>query len=224
MSLVESNNPIFEAYRSIRTNIEFSNLDNDIKIIMATSSQPNEGKSTFLSNLAISFSKLESKSVLLIDCDLRKPSIHKIFNISNAHGLIDILVKNENIEDCTNNKYGVDIITAGTIAHNPSEILASRKMKNFIERVSLNYDYIFIDTPPIVMFTDAEILSKISNGTILVIGCGEADRNSVKLAKDKLDNLNTNIIGAVINKVDNMNNDYYYYENNKKKFFSRIKY
>ncbi|MDY3959727.1 CpsD/CapB family tyrosine-protein kinase [Romboutsia timonensis] len=219
MSLIESNNPISESYKSIRTNIEFSNLDNNIKVIMATSAQPNEGKSTFLSNLAISFSNLENKKILLLDCDLRKPSIYKIFNISNAHGLTDILVKNESIKECINKKHGLDIITAGTIAHNPSEILASRKMKKFLESIRENYDYIFIDTPPILMFTDAEILSKISDGTILVIGCGEVDRNNVKLSKDKLDNLNVNIIGAVINKVEINNNSYDYYEQNKKKSF-----
>jgi capsular exopolysaccharide synthesis family protein len=223
MSLIDKNDSILEIYRSIRTNIEFCNIDENIKVIMVTSSQPNEGKSTFISNLSITFSNLENKNILLIDCDLRKPTIHKIFGISHIDGLTDILVKNKKIKDCIKYSNGVSIITSGSIPLNPSEILASKKMEQFINSIRDEYDYIFIDTPPIAILTDAEIISGISDGTILIIGCGEVDRKNVKLAKEKLDNLNANILGAVVNKEDTKKYAYYYEDKPRKKFANKFR-
>ena len=159
MGILDKDNPIFEAYRTVRTNIEFSNLDNNLKVIMVTSSQQGEGKSIFISNLAVCFSHVKDKKILLVDCNLRKPSIHEIFEISNTYGLMDILTKNQEIELCTNHLCRLDIITSGDIEENPSEILTSKKMKSFIECVREEYDYIFLDTPANYILTDAEILS-----------------------------------------------------------------
>lgn len=217
MSLIDKNDSVLEIYRSIRTNIEFCNIDENIKVIMVTSSQSNEGKSTFVSNLSITFSNLENKNILLIDCDLRKPTIHKIFGVSNIDGLTDILGKNKKVKDCIKHSNGVSIITSGSIPLNPSEILASKKMEQFINSIRDEYDYIFIDTPPIAILTDAEIISGISDGTILIVGCGEVDRKNVKLAKEKLDNLNANILGAVVNKEDTKKYACYYYGDKPRK-------
>lgn len=212
MRVLDKDNPIFEAYRTVRTNIEFSNLDNNLKVIMVTSSQQGEGKSIFISNLAVCFSHVKDKKILLVDCNLRNPSIHKIFEISNTYGLTDILTKNQEIELCTNHLCGLDIITSGDIQENPSEILTSKKMKYFIECVREEYDYIFLDTPANYILTDAEILSVFSDGVIFIVSNGDVDREVAKLSIKKLKKLNANILGTVINKVtDKKNNHYRYY-------------
>lgn len=209
-TLISNEGPILEAYRSIRTNIEFFNIDKTIKVIMVTSSQPGEGKSTFISNISKVFATLDDKKILLIDCDFRRPKIHKIFKISNTQGLTNILVKNIHISECINTVSGLNIITSGTKPINPSDILASKKMINFIKQIRNEYDYIFIDSPPVNIVSDSEVLSRIVDGVIVVIGCNEVDRNSVKQCKEKLNNLNANILGCIVNKENIKKGNYYY--------------
>lgn len=205
----EKSNKIEEFVR-IRTNIEYLNVDDDLKKIIFTSTNKNEGKSVITSNVAYSFSNLENKKILLIDCDLRNPSIHKVFKVSNLNGLIDILVKGKSFDECkiSINK-NLDILTVGKIPPNPSEILSSKKMKRFIEMVSENYDYVFIDTPPIGAVSDASILASYTDKIIYVISSGDSEEDQVKNAmkcfkKDK-------VLGVVLNKVDSNINGYYSY-------------
>lgn len=203
-----------EAYRTLRTNIQYSSFDEDIKTIVITSSGPGEGKSTTASNLAVSMSQYDKK-VLLIDCDLRKPTIHKKFNISNTNGLSNFLVGEVGFDEAafTYND-NLTILSSGNIPPNPSEMIASKKMKTFIEVLKQRFDFIIIDAPPVIAVTDAQILSTITDGVILVTAYGQAEKEAVKKAKELLDKVKANIIGAVMTKVE-MNRGkgygYYYY-------------
>ncbi|CEO09898.1 CPSC/CAPB subfamily ATPase [[Clostridium] sordellii] len=205
--------PISEAYRTIRTNVEFSNLDKEIKTIVVTSSQQNEGKSTVIANLAVSFAGMEDKKVLVLEGDLRNPTVHRMFNVSNAHGITEILTGQKSFEECvhTTEVKGLYVITCGKIPPNPSEMLASRRMKTFIESLKDYYDYIFIDAPPIGIITDAGIISTYTDGTMLVVASKEVDIDMVKIAKDRLEKVNANILGIVLNKFEEASGSYGYY-------------
>ncbi|GFR36691.1 capsular polysaccharide biosynthesis protein [Thermobrachium celere] len=214
-NLVTLNKPrslIAEAYRTLRTNIQFSCLDKEIKKLVITSSGPNEGKSTTALNLSVTFAQNGYKTILL-DCDLRKPSIHKKLKISNLNGLSNILVGEVSFENALNKGpvENLDIITAGTRPPNPAELLSSQKMISFIQGLEEKYDYILIDTPPVLMVTDAQVLSKYVDGTLLVVASGEAEKDAVKRAKELLEKVDANILGVVLNKLDTSRKGYYGY-------------
>lgn len=208
----DSKSPISEAYRSIRTNIEFSNLDEEIKTIVVTSSQQNEGKSTVIANLAASFASLDKK-ILILDGDLRNPTIHRMFGLSNINGLSEVLTGQKEFIECIQKSKvdGLHILTGGKIPPNPSEMLASKKMKKFIETIKEHYDYVFIDAPPIGIVTDAGIISAFCDGTVLVVASKEAEVEGIKIAKDRLEKVNANILGVVLNKYEAEGNAYGYY-------------
>ena len=216
MNLATYNNPkspIAEAYRLIRTNIEFSNVDENLKTILITSAQQNEGKSTVISNLATTFASLEHKRVLIMDCDLRNPSVHKMFKISNLYGLTDVLTGQKDIDKCIERTQieGLDVLKVGKIPPNPSEMLQSKKMRDFMDIIKQHYDYIFIDAPPVGIVTDAGILSQYADGTILLVGANEADIEASKIAKERLEGVNANILGAILNKFEAEGSSYGYY-------------
>lgn len=216
-------NTLTEVFRGIRTNIEYANIDTDKKVIMVTSSKMGEGKSTIITNLAISFAQLEQKKILVVDCDLRRPTLHRIFKVSNSDGLTDILLTNKEMDECIKKVNDIDLITSGDTPKNPSEILASKKMENFLYKIKDNYDYIFIDTPPISVVTDAEVLSSLCDGAILVIGYNEVDRSKVELSKSKLEHLKVPILGAVINKAPQKSEKYGYYDVDEKRKLFKLK-
>lgn len=215
----EPKSPVSEAYRTIRTNIEFSSFDKVMKIILITSSGPQEGKSVTSSNLALAMAQ-SGKKTLLIDCDLRKPTIHKKFKISNRIGLSNLLADGLKLSEtvfCFSS--GMNVLTSGTIPPNPSEMLSSKKMKVFLQEASKIYDRIVIDSPPVNAVTDAQILATIADGVVLVIGSGITEIDLAKRAKELLDKVKANIIGVVLNKAESSsgkygNKYYYYYEEN----------
>ena len=212
ISIKKPKSPISECYRGIRTSIQFSNLDQDMKVINVTSSMQNEGKSTVIANLAVSFANLDKK-VLLLEGDLRNPSVHRMFNISNINGLTDVLLNNKAFADCVHctEVKNLHILTCGPIPPNPSEILSSNRMKEFITSLKEYYDYIFIDTPPIGIVTDAGIISTYSDGCIFVVGSKQCDIEMAKYAKERLEKVGANIIGAVLNKFEAEGSSYNYY-------------
>jgi len=203
---------VAESYRTLRTNLQYSSFDGDYKVIVITSSNPAEGKSTVAGNLALSLSKGDKK-VILIDCDLRKPALHKRFKLSNTTGLSEIILEKEtNVIVGQRYNENLIVITGGTIPPNPSEMLGSKYMSNLIEALRELYDYVILDTPPIQLVTDAQILSAKADGTILVVRAEETKKSSVHNAIDLLRKVNANIIGIVLNGVDikESNNNYYY--------------
>lgn len=206
-----------EAYRTLRTNIQYSSFDKEIKTMVVTSSEPGEGKSTTAGNMALSFSQSE-KSVILIDCDLRKPSLHRKFKISNLVGLSDVLIGKEKMNDAVNEySENLHILTSGKLPPNPSEMLGSKSMGRLLEELKSKYDIIILDSAPLQAVTDAQILSTKVDGTILVVRAEKTKRDSVQQAKALLDKVGANILGTVLNGVENTRKKYYYYYGNEGK-------
>jgi protein-tyrosine kinase len=205
--------PISEAFRVLRTNIQYSSVDKPLKTIVVTSSGPYEGKTTTIANLVVTFAQMGNR-VLLIDSDLRKPKIHKLFGMSNRLGLTNFLAAHDDYKNYLHKCEvpNVDILTCGTIPPNPSELLMSNSMKQFIQQVREDYDMVFLDAPPVGNVTDAAIISTIVDGTILVASSGTVEIDALKRAKELLDKVNAHIIGVVLNKLDkNAKGNYYYY-------------
>jgi capsular exopolysaccharide synthesis family protein len=210
-----------EAYKTLRTNIQFSTIDSDIKTLLVTSPGPGEGKSITAANVAISMSQI-GKKVLLIDCDMRRPSIHKMFDISNEVGLTNILKEELNFEKVVYKaSSNFNILTCGTIPHNPSEVMASRRMKKFLQEAANEYDFIILDTPPVIAVTDAQILSTMVEGVLMVISSSVTSIEACKKAKSLLKAVNANIIGVVLNKVKEKRGNYYNYYGQSDKRASR---
>ncbi len=212
--------PPSEAFKALRTRVQYAKLEeNPIKTILLTSSVPSEGKTTISINLAGSLAQTDKK-VLLLDCDLRKPRIHSVFDIDRYPGLSDYLFSNATLEEITRKSKveNLDVITSGTIPPNPSELLGSKQMKQFIERMKSIYDFIIIDSPPFISVTDAEILFRIADGTILVLRAGKTPGDAFYRTCEKLMHLDQhNFLGVVFNNFSYKSaygyyyNYYYYY-------------
>lgn len=204
-----------ESYRTLRTNLQYSSFDEEYKVIVVTSAEPGEGKSTTAGNLALSIAEGDKK-VVLIDCDLRKPSLHKKFEISNTVGLSDVIVGKESIS-IVGHRYNnnLTVLTSGKIPPNPSEMLGSKSMKALIDALKKVFDYVILDTPPVQAVTDAQILSTRADGTLLVIRAEKTKKDSVVNSINLLKKVNANIIGTILNGVDTKRNSYYYYYGDK---------
>lgn len=191
-----------EAYRSLRTSIKFSLIDKPIKTIVVTSSLAGEGKSTVVVNLAYSLSQ-DGARVLVIDCDLRKPSIHENFLLSNEKGLTDVLFGKSDLKGVPKKiEDSLFLITAGTILPNPPEILGSKEMENLIKELKINFDYIIIDTPPILPVSDTLLLVSKADATLIVVKARKTKEKMVKESYERLIEAKANVIGTVLNESD----------------------
>lgn len=201
-----------EAFRTLRTNIQFSSLDEELKTIVVTSTQPGEGKSTVISNLAVTMAQA-GKKVLLMDCDLRKPTIHKNLGISNQDGLTSLLSKEKGLDEVikASNIPNFYVLTSGPIPPNPAELLGSKKLRALIRELGEVFDLILLDAPPVLAVTDAQVLSTFCSGVVFVAGYGEAEKHAVVRAKELIDKVGGKILGVVINKVPSKSKSYYYY-------------
>ncbi|MDZ5005604.1 polysaccharide biosynthesis tyrosine autokinase [Clostridium perfringens] len=206
-----------ESYRGLRTSLEYSSIDKELKHIVVTSSEPGEGKSTVVCNLSSVIAQ-NNKKVIILDCDLRRPTIHKKFGISNSIGLTEYIVGkndlNSIIQELNEN---LNIITSGRIPPNPSEVLSSKTMENLLKVLSERYDYIILDTPPLTVVTDAQILAGKCDGTILVVRAESTSKESIIKAYKELEKVRANVLGSVLNGIKGNNKNYYYAEDNKKK-------
>ena len=205
-------NPATEAYRVIRTSIQFAQAGKELKTLAVTSCMPNEGKSITVANLAVVLTQA-GKSVLLIDCDMRNPTVHKNFNLSNKVGLSSCISMGTALSDAVQKTSieGLYALTGGVIPPNPSELLGSEQMKNVLQRAKEQYDYVLIDTPPVMPVTDALIVSRFVDGMILVIASAEAKVEMARDVKNQLVNAGANILGVVLNKVRSEHHGYGYY-------------
>lgn len=216
---------ISEAFKALRTRIQFAKLeDKPLKSILITSSIPSEGKTTVSVNLAGSFA-LTGKKTLILDCDLRKPRVHSVFNLERYPGLSDYLFSNCTLEEITRKTdlEGLHVISAGTIPPNPSEILGSVQMKKFIKMLEGIYDIIIIDSPPFLSVTDAEILYNITDGAILISQSYKTIKQAFFTTYQRLTSVNKhNLLGVVLNNFKFKSsygyyyNYYYYYYHNEK--------
>lgn len=205
--------PASEAYRVLRTNIGHMGIDKEYKVIMVTSSNKAEGKTTTITNLATAFAQT-GKHVLVMDCDLRRPRIHKFFGLANNIGLSDYFLSDtvmiEDIVKTHGEVKTLDMITTGQIPPMPSELLESNKMKHFLESMRQQYDYIFIDSPPVLAVADATILSKYTDGILLVVAAKETTMESVIHTKRALEKVNGHILGTVMTKAKLSKTSYQY--------------
>ena len=204
--------PVAEAYRTLRTNIYFSGLGNPYRTILVTSAGPGEGKSTTLANLGVAMAQA-GNSVLIIDCDLRKPVQHKVFDLSNQKGLTNVLVEGLSVEKATQATKvdNLAVLTSGPIPPNPSELLGSERMEHIIQLMRNDFDTVLLDSPPVVAVTDAAVLSPLVDGVILVLRSGIAKTDMAKQAKEQIEKANGKIIGAILYGVSYSGEDYHYY-------------
>lgn len=191
---------ISEQFRTIRTNITFSMPDREIKTILVTSATPGEGKSTNAANIGVVFAQ-EGKRVVIVDADLRKPTMHYTFLLQNARGLSNLLTRHFTISEVVNNTdiANLYVLTSGPIPPNPAELLASTLMGSVIEELKKEFDIIIFDAPPLLSVTDAQILSNKCDGTVLIVNSGVAENESVLKAKSSLEASKANILGVVLN-------------------------
>jgi capsular exopolysaccharide synthesis family protein len=210
--------PVSEAYRTLRTNLEFSSLDKPLKTVVVTSPGSDEGKSTTLANLAVTLAQAE-KRVILVDCDLRRPSQHEIFGLSNEVGLTTMMVDERAMKDPPLQDTVVpnlSVLTTGPLPPNPSELVGSRRMGEIIAGLSQAADVVLFDAPPVIAVTDAAVLASRVDGVLLVIKAGGTKRDHAQKAKALLDKVNAHLVGAVLNNVK-MDTSYYRYYTEQKR-------
>ncbi len=205
--------PIGEAYRLIRTNIRFMAVDNPAKLIMFTSANPGEGKSTTAANLGVVMAEAALRTII-VDTDLRQPTMHKIFQVPNSSGLTDLLFSPDlNIdEQLINTGYeNLQLITSGPLPPNSSEILGSNRMAELLERLREKADVVIFDSPPVLAVTDASVLSNRVDGVVLVLQVKRSRRADIKEAINRLRRVGANILGGVLNQVSPGQDAHYYY-------------
>lgn len=216
ITLVNPSSPISEQYRTIRTNIQFaSSADNPIKTMVITSSGPGEGKSTTSANLAVVFAKAGQR-VLLVDADMRKPTVYKTFNLNNSRGLSTVLSTATSVLEAAQRTVidNLTILTSGPKPPNPSELLGSMRMGQVIEEAKNMYDIVIFDMPPVVAVTDAQIMASKTDGTLLVVRENVSRKESLVKAKELLNMVQARILGAIYNGAEHSNDQGYYYYGN----------
>lgn len=207
ITLTNPRSPVSEAYRTLRTNLEFSSLDRPIKTMVVTSAGPEEGKSTTLANLAVAMAQA-GKRVILVDCDLRRPSQHQIFGVRNGRGLTTMMVDEEAMKNPPLQEIKIDgaegslhLLPSGPLPPNPAELLASRRMGEIIKALAERSDIVLFDAPPIIAVTDAALLSSKVDAVLLVINAGGTKREHAQSAKTLLEKVNARLVGVVLNNV-----------------------
>lgn len=194
---------VAEAYKTIRTNLQFSLSKKGCNTVIVTSTMPRDGKSTVAANISVAFAQTGSR-VLLIDCDMRKPRINKFFNISATPGLSNLLVGLCSLEDTVKQtEYkNLSIITSGIIPPNPAELLNSTAMEDLIESLKSQYDLIIMDTPPINIVSDAVVVTKYAEGVVLVVRHAVTTHPDIEKSIKSFEFVNAKIIGIILNAVD----------------------
>ncbi|MBP1081588.1 MULTISPECIES: CpsD/CapB family tyrosine-protein kinase [Bacillus] len=216
ITIMEPKSPSSEQYRTIRTNIEFSSVDKNVRSILITSSGPGEGKSTTAANLAVVFAQ-QGKRVLLIDSDLRKPTVQYTFQLDNTDGLTTVLLKQMSLKTIVQKCMvdNLDILTSGPIPPNPAELLSSKSMGKLLEDAYKIYDIIIFDSPPVLAVTDAQILANHTDGSLLVVSSGKTEKELAVKAKEVLSSTKSKLLGAVLNGKKLEQSSYYYYYGGK---------
>lgn len=215
--VIVADNPtsiISEQVRTIRTNIQFSMVDQKLQTLLVTSATPESGKTTIATNIAAAFAA-ENNQVLLVATDMRKPRLQKIFKTENIRGLSNLITNPAlKVEDITTKTYieNLSVISCGPIPPNPSELLNSNRMTKLIEEMKEQYDLVIFDSPPLLAVTDAQILSTKVDGTIFVIPAGDVKVDEIQQASERLKNVNAKVLGTVLNKVEPKEDAYYYYQ------------
>ncbi|WP_271402361.1 CpsD/CapB family tyrosine-protein kinase [Salinicoccus roseus] len=210
--------PVSEQFRAVRTNIMYSNIDTEIKAVLVTSATPGAGKSTTAANLAVAYAQSGNRTIL-IDADLRRPTMHYTFEITNRRGMTTAIVNSVPIENIVRETLveNLDLITSGPIPPNPSDLLLSNKMKHLLKTFSIHYDMVIVDSSSLLETSDALSISKITDGTVLVTDVTENNRDMLLEAKNMLSKADANILGVVMNNKKMKKDNYYYHHGSEEK-------
>jgi len=204
ITVAEPRSAISEAYRTLRTNLDFASLDRALKTLVITSAGVGEGKSTTLANLAV-VSAQAGRRVILVDADLRRPTLHQILGASNEAGLTSMVVDEARLMAPPLQETGIpglSLLASGPLPPNPAELLGSRRMAEVIATLAEQADQVFFDTPPIVAVTDAAVLATRVDGVLLVIGAGKTRREYARMAVQRLEQINARLVGTVLTNVE----------------------
>jgi capsular exopolysaccharide synthesis family protein len=198
ITLTDPRSPISEAYRTLRTNLSFSSLDEPIRTLVVTSAAPDEGKSTTVANLAVTMAQ-GGKKTILVDCDLRRPTLHEIFNLPVEPGLTNLLLEEGDQQIVHDTEVeGLQVLTSGPLPPNPADLLGSQKIDQIISQLASSADIVLFDAPPVIAVTDATVLGSKVNGVLLVINAGKTRREHAARARELLDRAKVRIIGAAL--------------------------
>ncbi|MCD9023683.1 CpsD/CapB family tyrosine-protein kinase [Cohnella silvisoli] len=211
ITLENPQSPISEAYKTLRTNIQWSSIERPVQTILVTSPEKNAGKSLTVVNMAVSFTQL-GKKVVIVDCDLRKPTQHEYFKKSNRNGLSHLLAGHYQLEQCLVDTHidNLTLLPSGTVPPNPAELLESGRMLKLIEELKASFDIIVIDSPPTLVVTDAHILASKCDGVVFVIRSGKTKKDLAQKALAYLNYANAHILGVVLNDQRDMKGEIQY--------------
>ncbi len=202
VTLTQPRSAAAEAYRTLRTSLEFSSLDRPLRTLVVTSSSPDEGKSTTVANLALALAQAGRRTVV-VDADLRRPSLHSLFGLPNVAGLTSMMLD----EAAAQPPYqagpvaGLRVLTSGPLPPNPAELLASRRLDDVLARLTQDADIVLFDAPPLTAVSDAAVLAARVDGVILVVQAEKTRREAVQRAKKTLERVNAHLVGAVLTEV-----------------------
>jgi non-specific protein-tyrosine kinase len=200
ITLTDPRSPVSEAYRTLRTNLEFTGLDHPLRSLLVAAPSADAEKSITLANLAVIMAE-GGRRVILADGDLRRPRVHEVFAVSNQTGLSEILSQDKELDAITLQDSGVEglqLLTAGQLPQNPSVLLGSTRMEAVIAALVQHADLVLFDAPPVIAVTDAALLASQVDGTLLVIRAGATQRDHVQRAKELLEKVNARVVGAVL--------------------------
>lgn len=200
ITMSEPRSHISEAYRTLRTNLDFTSLDQALKTLVVTSAGVSEGKSTTLANLAV-VSAQTGRNVVLVDADLRRPTLHQLFGLDNETGLTTAMMDDAALSTPPLQASGIEglsVLTSGPLPPNPAELMGSRRMEEAIAALADGADQVFFDTPPVVAVTDAAVLSTKVDGVLLVISAGQTRREVARTAVQRLEQINARLVGTVL--------------------------
>ena len=212
VTIAQPRSPVSEAYRSLRTSIQFLSLDRTVQTILVTSAGPGEGKSTTLANLAVTFAEA-GREVIVVDGDLRRPSLHRFFGLANDHGLTAAMRDEQPLANLIlpTDIPHLRLLPSGPLPPNPSELLGSQRMDRIIENLRSVAEIILFDSPPTIAVTDASVLGAKMDGVLLVVSAGKTKRDHALRAKSILQKGNAKVLGVVLNNVKFDGSLYQYY-------------
>jgi receptor protein-tyrosine kinase len=210
VTLIDSTSPPAEAYRTLRTNLFYSFVDEPPKTIVMTSASSREGKSFICANLGVVLAQAE-KSTLIIDCDLRQPSVHKIFGVNNTFGVTDVVAGQRDWREVLHKPLSsLQVITAGTLPLDPANILSSQRFSQLLAQVRQEFDYVLLDTTPMKIGPDAAIVSHQGDGTLFVVDKHNTRKWDLQRSMRSLQTVEAHVLGTIMNKVEPQEIRYHY--------------
>lgn len=211
VTIDEPNSISSEAYRTLRTNLLYSVVDDPPRVVVFTSAAPREGKSTTAANLGVVLAQADQR-VLVVDCDLRRPVVHKIFGLRNVNGVVNVIAEHSNLEDVWQDSLaGLKVVTTGPIPPNPAELLGSQRFAEFLASAREKFDYVLLDAPPVELVSDAAILASQSDGVLLVLDSQSTRKNALRHAVHSIETVGGRVLGTVMNNTRTARRGYYGY-------------